>query len=61
MEMFRLSKDEQKVLRDVGTSINKKLIMSEKQPVKDSELLHIILIDVLKRTNVNKRGEIIVE
>jgi hypothetical protein len=61
MEMLRLSKIEQKNLRDAGIKINKKLIMAEMQPVKDSELIHLILNDVLKRIAVTKRGEIIVE
>jgi len=61
MEMLRLSKIEQKTLRDAGIKVNKKLIMDDRQPVKDSELIHIILNDVLKRVTVNKRGEIIVE
>lgn len=57
-KMLRLTKQEEKVLNEKCIEINKQLIMSGGQPVKDSELIHLILIDSLKRTKINKRNEV---
>lgn len=59
--MLRLSKNEEKAITEKCTDINKILIMENCQPVKNSELMHIILLDVIKRIKVNKRNEIEVE
>ncbi len=59
--MLRLSKKEEKAITEKCTDINKVLIMEGCQPVKNSELLHVILCDVIKRIKVNKRNEIEVE
>ena len=60
-KMLRLTKNEEKALNDKSIEINKVLINSGVQPVKESELLHIILVDVIKRIKINKRNEIEVE
>ncbi len=57
-KMLRLTKSEEKALNEKSIEINKMLIMSGNQPVKDSELLHIILCDTIKRIKINKRNEI---
>lgn len=59
--MLRLSKSEEKAITEKCTDINKKLIMEGCQPVKNSELLHIVLLDTIKRIKINKRNEIEVE
>jgi len=56
--MLRLSKKEEKILTEKSIEINKVLIMSGAQPVKDSELIHLILSDAIKRTKINKRNEL---
>jgi len=57
-KMLRLSKKEEKILTEKSIEINKVLIMSGAQPVKDSELIHLILSDAIKRTKINKRNEL---
>lgn len=59
--MLRLSKKEEKAITDKCIDINKVLIAEGCQPVKNSELIHIILTDVIKRIKINKRNEIEVE
>lgn len=59
--MLRLSKKEEKAITEKCTDINKILITEGCQPVKNSELLHIVLTDVIKRIKINKRNEIEVE
>jgi len=56
--MLRLSKKEEKILTEKCVEINKILINEGCQPVKNSELLHLILNDVIKRIKINKRNEI---
>lgn len=60
-KMMRLSKTETKALNDKCIEINKLLIKENKAPVKDSELVHLILIDAIKRTKVNIRGEVLID
>jgi len=57
-KMLRLTKKEEKELNEKCIEINKQLIMSGSPPVKDSELIHLILCDALKRTKINKRNEV---
>lgn len=58
---LRLTKDEQRATELKCREINKILILAEKPPVQESELLHIILDKELERIRVNKRGEIEIE
>ncbi len=44
------------MLRDKSIEINKILIGEGIQPLKDSELLHLVLKDAIKRIKVNKEG-----
>lgn len=57
-KMVRLTKEEVKKLGDKCIEINKILIAENRPPVKDSELVHLILTNALKRTKVNQRGEV---
>ena len=57
-KMLRLTKAEEKILTEKCVEINKILIMSGAQPVKESELLHIVLVDTIKRIKINKRNEV---
>lgn len=59
--MLRLSKSEEKAITEKCVEINKLLIGESRQPVKNSELIHIVLTNVIKRIKINKRGEIEVE
>ncbi len=57
-KMLRLTKPEEKTLTEKCIEINKVLIMSGAQPVKESELLHLVLVDTIKRIKINKRNEV---
>lgn len=57
-KMIRLKTKEVEELRNKCIDINKKLIRLEKEPVKDSELVHIVLELGLKNISVSKTGEL---
>jgi hypothetical protein len=59
--MLRLSKKEEEALTKKCNEINKVLVNNDHPPYQKSELLHAIMIDVIKRTKINKRYEIEVE
>jgi len=56
--MIRLNAWEIEELRNKCIDINKKLIRLDKEPLKDSELVHKILELGLKNISVSKEGEI---
>lgn len=57
-KMIGLKTSEVEELRNKCIDINKKLIRLEKEPVKDSELVHIVLELGLKNISVSKTGEL---
>lgn len=58
VKMLRLNDEEVESVREKAIEINKKLIRLEKEPVKDSELMHIILKLGTENIIVNKDGEL---
>ena len=58
VKMLRLNEEEVEKVREKAIEINKKLIRVEKEPVKDSELMHIILKLGTENIIVNKDGEL---
>lgn len=58
---IRLSKQEQEDLRKKAIEINKLLISKGKEPLKDSEIVHIILEKSITYVKVNKEGELYIE
>lgn len=58
VKMLRLNEEEVEKVREKAIEINKKLIRLEKEPVKDSELMHIILKLGTENIIVNKDGEL---
>lgn len=56
--MIRLNAWEIEELRNKCVDINKKLIRLDKEPLKDSKLVHKILELGLKNISVSKEGEI---
>ncbi len=56
---IRLSKIERQLLQEKAQVINEELISKSKTPVKESELLHIVLCNALQRTGVSKKGLIV--
>lgn len=59
--MLRLTKDEQEQLRQKSIEINKILVKNNKQPLRDSELMHKIIKMALKSTRWTKDGEVYLE
>ena len=58
MKMFRLTDKEEETLRNKCIEINKILINTNREPLKDSELMHEILNDVLERIEAGKEKRI---
>ncbi len=57
----RLTKKEQKDLREKCIEINKLLVKRGLQPLRDSELLHKILEKTIRYVRVEKDGRIVIE
>nr|WP_096911232.1 hypothetical protein [Acinetobacter colistiniresistens] len=56
----RLSESEQEKIRQKAVEVNKKLVDQMKQPLKDSELIHVILEEAINRIEVTKSGKVII-
>lgn len=57
-KMIRLNAWEVEEVRNKSIDINKKLIRLDKEPLKDSELVHKILELGLKNISVSKEGDL---
>lgn len=57
----RLSDKEQEAIRKKCIEINKLLIKNNKEPLKDSELVHKILDLSITYVNVDSKGEVYLE
>lgn len=58
IKMLRINTVESEKLRKKCIEINKVLISLNKEPLKDSEVAHILLEKGMKNVNVNKYGEL---
>lgn len=58
IKMLRIKEDESEKLRNKCIDINKILISMNRQPLKDSELAHILLNKSIKSVFVNKYGDL---
>lgn len=58
IKMLRIKEDESEKLRNKCIEINKVLISMNRQPLKDSEVAHILLNKSIKNCVVNKYGEL---
>jgi len=57
---IRLTNKEQEALRKKCIDINKILVKMGHQPVKDSELVHAVLLQVIDNIEVSTTGQIAV-
>ena len=57
-KMLRLKEEEVEKVRQKAIEINKKLIKLDREPIKDSELLHIVIDLGIDNIVVNKNGEL---
>ncbi len=55
---IRLNKDEQEQIRKKCIEINKLLVQREFAPIKDSELIHKLIAEGVKRLEVSRTGEV---
>ena len=58
---LRLTNDEQEMLRKKCVELNKLLINKGKEPIKDSELAHEILLKSIACAKINEAGKIYIE
>lgn len=57
----RLSDEEQEAIRKKAVALNKKLMDKNKQPLRDSEIVHAILELALDKLNVSASGNLIID
>ena len=58
MTNLRINDTEKTLIRDKFLEINKKLIMSGKVPISESEMVHTILQKALKQCQITDDGDI---
>lgn len=60
VQSVRLNDSEQEKLRKKAVELNKVLIQKGQQPVRDSELVHILIEQGIELIEVNNSGEVII-
>ena len=58
MTNLRIKDTEKELIRKVSIETNRKLVTIGKMPLRESELVHKILLKALKRTQISEDGEI---
>ena len=58
MQMFRIKRKEQEILRKKAIELNKKRIENGKEPLKDSELLHELIEKMANKITITNKGEL---
>nr|DAN84410.1 MAG TPA: SeqA protein N-terminal domain [Inoviridae sp.] len=58
MKALRIKDDQEEKIRQLAISANKKLIQLGREPLRDSEIAHMLLNESLKRAYINDDGEI---
>ena len=59
-QMLRLSNKEKELLRNKAVEINKVLINKRLEPVKDTELAHIVLEQAIDLIEITESGKLII-
>ena len=57
-DMLRLNDKEKELLRNKAIEINKKLINQRREPIKDTELAHIVLQSAIDLVEVSESGKV---
>lgn len=60
VQSVRLNESEQEKLRKKAVEINKVLIQKGQQPVRDSELVHILIEQGIDLIEVNNSGDVVI-
>lgn len=58
MKSLRIKEEQEEKIRQIAVAANKKLIQLGREPLRDSELAHMLLNEALKRAFINDDGEI---
>ena len=58
---MRLSDEEQEAIRIKAVALNKKLMEKNKQPLRDSEVVHAVISLALEKISVGASGNLILE
>lgn len=58
MKALRIKEEQEESIRRLAINANKKLIQLGREPLKDSELAHILLNEAIKRAYIGDDGEI---
>lgn len=58
---LRLTDEEQEKIRTKSIELNKQLIMKDKAPIRESELVHLILEKTIKYVKADKNGELFID
>lgn len=61
MRTLRIKDSQQEPIRQLAVNFNKKLVNLGKQPLRDSELVHKLLDEALKRAEITQTGEITIK
>lgn len=60
VQSVRLNDSEQEKLRKKAVELNKTLIQKGQQPIRDSELVHILIEQGIQLIEVSNSGEVII-
>lgn len=58
MKALRIKEEQEEKIRLIAISANKKLIQLGKEPLRDSEIAHLLLNEAIERAQINNDGEI---
>lgn len=61
MKSLRIKEEQEESIRRLAINANKKLIHLGREPLKDSELAHILLNEAIKRAYIGDDGEITIK
>lgn len=58
MKTLRIKENQEESIRKLAININKKLIQLGREPLRDSELAHILLNEAIRLTKIDEDGKI---
>ncbi|WP_347473217.1 hypothetical protein ABEF86_07975 [Acinetobacter thermotolerans] len=58
VQSVRLNEKEQELLRKKAVELNKALILKGQQPIRDSELVHILIEEGINLVEINNSGKL---
>ncbi len=61
MTNLRINDTEKELIRKMSIEFNKKLVNLGKMPLQESELVHKILLQALKKAQISENGDISIE